>query len=446
MTRSDRPHPMQTALPEDDEATAYPLFAPLSTECLKNRIRRHAEGLHAFREVNLDWKASDKRVVVKDNVGVEGFATTAASGLLANLRLPDAFIVRRLRETGYTLLGKTAMTELAGYLTPEKKLYGYGYLNGCGVNPHGDFPCGGSSSGSAIAVAAGFCDVAIGTETRGSMMIPAMRCGVFAVKPTRGLLSRSGILPLAPHWDSPGLFARNTADLKEAFRATSEWDPDDPLSIRPEERRLSTKAERPVRIGVVLPPDGEADDREFETKKLALARLEKALSGYAVFRSIPCVSCEIDYRGVVDRDIRRGFDAFLGRWGGKDGVPDSFAALHQGYVDHPEMRPEGMALLEAACRREPLADDALDALARQETEKAAAHIEALRSAYDVDLLALTTFEDWWSISGCPSVAMPIGFGSSGAPIGWMVGGGRFEEPLLFNVMAEVEAAWKAETL
>ena len=110
------------------------------------------------------------------------------------------------------------------------------------------------------------------------------------------------------------------------------------------------------------------------------------------------------------------------------------------------MRPEGMALLEAACRREPLADDALDALARQETEKAAAHIEALRSAYDVDLLALTTFEDWWSISGCPSVAMPIGFGSSGAPIGWMVGGGRFEEPLLFNVMAEVEAAWKAETL
>lgn len=449
MNHQNRLHPMQCTVPTNDASTFYPLLAPLSTERLKRRICRHAEGLHAFRDVRpdgLDGAVDGKRIVVKDNVGVEGFATTAASGLLANLRLPDAFIVRRLREAGYAIFGKTAMTELAGYLTPSKKLYGYGYLNGCGVNPHGDFPCGGSSSGSTIAVAAGFCDAAVGTETRGSMMIPAMRCGVFAIKPTRDLLSRSGILPLAPHWDSPGLFARNMADLAAAFQAMCAQDPEDPLSIQPVDVEKRVPVDRPLRIGLVVPPEVEAAEEGRAETDAALVRLEKALSGSAVFRRIAWKPCEIDYRGVADRDIHRGFDAFLGRWGGRDGVPDSFEALCRGYAAHPDLRPEGMAILEAAWRREPLTDEALDRLAAEETAKAAAHIEALRRDNDVDLLALTTFEDWWSISGFPSIAMPIGFRASGAPIGWMVGGGRLDEALLFDVMEKVEAAWRAGAL
>ncbi len=140
---------------------------------------------------------------IKDLVDVAGFATTAGSPLLANnIAARDATIVARLREAGAVIVGKTVTTQFASFDPPVTR------------NPW-DFARtpGGSSSGSAAAVACGMCLGAIGSQTGGSITRPASYCGGAGCKPTYGLLSADGVMPLAPSMDHPGPIARTVGDL-----------------------------------------------------------------------------------------------------------------------------------------------------------------------------------------------------------------------------------------
>lgn len=431
---------------------ALPLTSTLTTECLKVRIRRWNPVLHALRDVSwtvLDENArtangengTPKRVVVKDNTGVAGFTTTCASKLLEGLRLPDATIVEQLRKAGYVIFAKAAMTELAGYLTSAKKTFGYGFMNGCAVNPHGDFPCGGSSSGSAVAVAAGFCDVALGSETRGSVVIPALRCGVWGFKGTRGVLSRTGIVPLSTSLDTPGVFARNVEDLEEAYRTMAVYDETDPGAVRVEDLPVRPVPVGTMRLGVLTDPERPWTPDE----KRNLERLVAVTKGAVILKAIPFEACETAYRAMASRDIRRGMDAVLGRWGGKNGVPDSFEALYRGYVDHPAWRPQGMDILEAAHAMPDISDEELRNLTRTEIRRAETHVERMLERNNVDLLLLPDFVDWWSISGCPSLVVPTGHATSGRPTSILVGGVAGDETRLFALARLFEKA-RAEVL
>lgn len=162
-------------------------------------------------------------VLIKDNVDAAGMPTTAGSVALAT-SLPDgdAFITRKLRDAGAIVLGKASLTEFANFLTTGMPS-GYSSLGGYGLNPYDPRPQpggdgrpaltpGGSSSGSAIAVSANFAAVAIGTETAGSILSPASSNGVVGIKPTLGLVSRSGILPISADQDTAGPIARSVRD------------------------------------------------------------------------------------------------------------------------------------------------------------------------------------------------------------------------------------------
>ncbi len=139
-------------------------------------------------------------VAVKDNIHVAGLPTGAGLGRPGTLAKRDAAVVQRLREDGCTLIGKTRMDEIALGATGDNAHYGRT------ENPRvpGRSP-GGSSSGSAAAVAAGYCDAALGTDTLGSVRIPAAYCGVVGLKPTRGRLSTEGIVPLSWTLDHVGI-------------------------------------------------------------------------------------------------------------------------------------------------------------------------------------------------------------------------------------------------
>lgn len=170
-------------------------------------------------------------VLLKDNIDTSDQMQTSA-GSLAMVGRPaakDAFIVQRLRTAGAVILGKTNLSEWANFRDPALPS-GWSERGGQTKNPHvlsGD-PCG-SSSGSAAAVAAGFAPLAVGTETSGSIICPASLNGVVGIKPTVGLLSRSGIIPVTNKLDTPGPMARTVREAALLLNAMAGSDPADPV-------------------------------------------------------------------------------------------------------------------------------------------------------------------------------------------------------------------------
>src|SRR5690242_11530787 len=166
--------------------------------------------------VRLDVPGDGPRLAVKDCIDVEGLPTTAGCQVVAEQASPaiaDAPVVAAARRAGARIVGKTNLTELCWSAS------GVNSWSGTPVNPldPGRLP-GGSSSGSAVAVAAGEADVALGTDTGGSVRLPAACCGVVGLKTTHGLVPLDGVWPLAPSLDTVGLLARDVGGIALGLR------------------------------------------------------------------------------------------------------------------------------------------------------------------------------------------------------------------------------------
>jgi amidase len=180
-------------------------------------------------------------VLLKDNINTDDMPTTAGSVALAGSAPPtDAFITQRLRNAGAILLGKATLTEFANFIALNMPS-GYSSLGGYGFNPYDPRPLpggdgrpvltpGGSSSGPGIAVAANLVAVAIGTETSGSILSPSSSNGVVGIKPTLGLVSRSGILPITADQDTAGPITRTVTDAAIVLGLIAGFDPADPAT------------------------------------------------------------------------------------------------------------------------------------------------------------------------------------------------------------------------
>lgn len=261
------------------------------TEAYLDRIARLDPGLGAVRETNPDARAIAGRldglkpkkrgplhglpILVKDNIATDDHqATTAGSLALEGTRARhDATVTRLLREAGAVVLGKANLTEWANMLAIGMPS-GYSSLGGQVRNPYAPgldergvpiVPPGGSSSGSAAAVAAGFAAAAIGTETSGSLLSPASQNGLVTVKPTVGLISRTGIIPIAHSQDTAGPMTRTVADAAILLDVLARPDRHDEATAK--QRRpdsyvasLSQGGLNGVRIGVPSDPGDPAND------------------------------------------------------------------------------------------------------------------------------------------------------------------------------------------
>ena len=194
------------------------------------------EAEHADREISEGrWRGPlhGIPVLLKDNIDVRGMHTTAGSAALADLTAEkDAFIVCKLREAGAVILGKANLSEFAYWMGGNGMPSGYSSRGGQVVHAYspGTDPSG-SSSGSAVAVSAGYCSYTIGTETDGSLMSPAAANAIVSIKPTVGLISRSGMLPLSPIQDSAGPMCTCVEDAAAVLSAIAGCDPDDPATL-----------------------------------------------------------------------------------------------------------------------------------------------------------------------------------------------------------------------
>jgi amidase len=275
------------------------------TEYYIERIKNYNDKFNAVLELNEDAvilsaeldeerKVSGRRslihgipVLLKDNINVDynkKLHTTAGAIILKDLYPNyDAFIVKKLKEAGAVILGKTNLTEFANFISVDSP-NGYSALGGQVKNPYGNFNVGGSSSGSGVAAALGLCQVAIGTETSGSILSPASSNSVVGVKPTVGLVSRYGIIPLSWTQDIAGPITRNVIDSAITLNIISGKDfNDETTTYELEEREipnylelLDKNALKVISIGIPKCNfNGDEDEETLEVFNEAIKDLEK---------------------------------------------------------------------------------------------------------------------------------------------------------------------------
>lgn len=241
------------------------------------QIDKSGPGLHSVLETNPDAlsiaRALDAErasghirgplhgipVMLKDNIDTgDKMLTTAGSLALSNhYAKDDAFLVKLLREAGAVILGTTNLTEWSNFRSP-KSISGWSSRGGQTKNPYvlDSNPCG-SSSGSAVAVAADLCTIAVGTSTDGSIACPASMNGVVGITPTMGLISRTGVIPISKSLDTPGTFGRTVKDATTLLNVLIAADKNDPVTLTHKAKHqddyikyLDAKALKGKRIGV----------------------------------------------------------------------------------------------------------------------------------------------------------------------------------------------------
>ncbi len=238
--------------------------AKKSDENYKNKSARLLEGIP---------------VLIKDNILYKNHISTSASKMLEKYVAPyDATVVKLLKEQGAIILGRTNMDEFALGSSGENSAYGKT------LNPvDNERVPGGTSSGSAAAVAAGMCMFALGTDTGGSVRMPANFCGIYGHKPSYGYLSRSGLIAAVSSFDVPGILANNIEDVKYVFDILSKEDILDNTSV-PENTRNEIKTKNNFKKVVIYPEEYvNAKGIAEETKKDFYNSLEKIKqAGYEV--------------------------------------------------------------------------------------------------------------------------------------------------------------------
>jgi Asp-tRNA(Asn)/Glu-tRNA(Gln) amidotransferase A subunit family amidase len=396
---------------------------------LNPRARAEAEALdRERRERGPRGPLHGVPIVLKDNYDLAGMPTTAGSLAMAGLLPPDdGFQVRKLREAGAVVLGKTNMHELAsGILT-------VGSLLGQTRNPYDPTRNpGGSSGGTGAAVAASYAAVGWGSDTCGSIRIPAAHNNLFGLRPTKGLSSIDGILPLSHTQDVGGPLARSVMDLALALDATVGFDPTDPataiLQGGPLPRfvaALDTAALSGARIGVLDQYFGtDADDRAAgNVVRSALEQMERAGA-----QLVPLVIVGLDSlsqgAAVIDHEFKWDLADYLS---GIPGAPiDSLGdvlelgLVHEALVATTTRRNasparDSEAYRVALSRRGPLRDavvaaldaERLDAIAYPTVRRPPSRIGEAQAGSTCSLSANT---------GLPALTIPAGF-TGGLPIG-----------------------------
>ena len=230
-------------------------------------------------EVRKNIKKGLLPIAIKDNIDVVGFANTGGSvALKNNYPSKNAPLIQKLLDNGYFIAGKTNLSEWANFRS-SSSTSGWSSMGGQVINPYGlnRTPCG-SSSGSGVAVATGVIDVAIGTETNGSISCPSSVNGIVGIKPTVGLVSRTGIIPISHTQDTAGPMARSVRKAAEVLEVISGKDENDPATLLiPEDYNftftdeLSTDALKGKKLGLL--PTGSDD----EEGKKALEKIKSIL-------------------------------------------------------------------------------------------------------------------------------------------------------------------------
>jgi len=456
-----------------------------------DRLDRQGPELRSVLEVNPDAipmaekldaerKANGPRgplhgipLLLKDNVCTrDRMQSTAGSLALVGVKPPrDAGIVERLRSAGAVLLGKTNLSEWANFRSVHSSS-GWSARGGQCRNPYSlDRTPSGSSSGSGVAVAANLCAAAVGTETDGSIVSPSNCCSLVGIKPTLGLVSRSGIIPIAHSQDTAGPMARTVADAAVLLGALAGVDPRDPATAANPEparidyaARLDAKGLQGARLGVCRAHYmgySPATDALMERAIDTLKRLGATLIDPADIATAGGFD-ESEYT-VLLYEFKADLNKHLARWapGGSMKTLKDLIAFNERRKDE-ELRYFGQEIFVEAQAKGPLTEqEYLRALDKDRLLARLQGIDAVMGEHRLDALVAPTgsppslidlvngdpsgggsFSSPAAVAGYPHVTVPMGY-VAGLPVGLSFVGRAWSEATLIRFAYAYEQATKA---
>jgi amidase len=442
---------------------------------LRAVLEVNPDALAIARDLDAQRKAKGPRgplhgipVLLKDNLGTHDRMTTTAGSLALTGSIParDSFVAQRLREAGAVILGKTNLSEWANF-RGHRSSSGWSARGGQTSNPYAlDRNPSGSSSGSAVAVAANLCPVAVGTETDGSIISPSTLCGIVGIKPTVGLVSRSGIIPIAHSQDTAGPMARTVRDAAVLLGAMTGVDPADPGT---ESSRDKTHADytpfldpnglRGARLGVAR-RFFHSDSPAAQVLEASLAEMKRQGATLVDPADDPPLPGYGDAEmTVMLYEFKADLNAYLAAPG--PGAPvhslEEIIAFNERNKDK-EMPFFGQELFIQAQEKGPLTDKAyLDALERCRRLSRQEGLDTLMDRHKLDAVVAPSggpagktdpvygdrsvggSSSPAAVAGYPSITVPAGF-VFGLPVGISFFGRAYSEPTLLKLAYAFEQA------
>jgi amidase len=448
---------------------------------LRSVIELNPDAITIASELDAERKQKGARgplhgipILIKDNIATaDRMTTTAGSLALEGVRAPrDAFLVARLRDAGAVILGKTNLSEWANFRSTHSTS-GWSARGGQTKNPYAldRNPCG-SSSGSGSAVAANLAAAAIGTETDGSIVCPAHSMSLVGLKPTLGLVSRTGIVPIAHSQDTAGPMSRTVADAAAILNVLDGADQEDaatgvavPHAARDYTASLDPKGLQGARIGVVREKLFGYSPAADGLAEAAIAEMKKAGAVIVDPANIPTLgSFDAGEMEVLLYEFKANLNKYLSWLGPGSPVRTltDIIAFNKARREQ-ELKYFGQELMEMADAKGPLTSEPyLKALASNRRQAGALGIDMVMAKHQLDALVAPTFGLPWltdliagdifpagssspssvaAVAGYPHITVPMGY-FRGLPLGLSIFGRAWSEPTLIRIAYAYEQATK----
>ena len=372
-------------------------------------------------------------ILLKDNINTANMPTTAGTIVLANNRTTDAFIVNKLKQQGALILGKANLSEWAYFFCGDCPS-GYSAIGGQTLNPYGRrvLDTGGSSSGSGVAVATNFCVAAIGSETSGSILSPASQNSTVGLKPTIGLLSRTGIVPISSTLDTPGPITKNVMDNAIVLDAMFGYDENDFKSI-----------DALLQNGFYFKdlPNSSLKNKRFGAFK-RLMEDSLYVNAISVLKSQGAEVIEIDEEDIdlpdflrlINLDMKKDRLGYLKNYSGESIQVSSVSdVIEFNKKDSLYTMPYGQELLEGIVADLGTNED-LESIKHILHTNGKAYFDKPMKANQLNgILSINNYHAGFAaVAEYPAVTVPMGYGDNGAPKGLTFIATRLQEKVLLE--------------
>ncbi|MFD1849892.1 amidase [Oceanobacillus bengalensis] len=415
------------------------------------------DALHLAETLDYERKITGKRgplhgipVVIKDNIDTGDKMHTSAGSLVLkdSYAKEDAFLVKKLRDAGAIILGKTNLTEWANFIA-EDMPNGYSSRGGQVLNPYGgNFTVGGSSAGSGAAIAANLAAVSIGTETSGSILSPASQNSLVGIKPTIGLVSRTGIIPISHTQDTAGPMTRTVKDAAILLNVIQGSDTNDPVTLSNElvdvdfTTSLHKDGLKGKRIGIAREPFfNRLSDSKIEIMDREIEELRRLGAEVIDSVDIPSEKNEADIK-VMLYEFKNDLQAYLKSIDPAIGIRTLADVIKKNEeIGEKALKYGQKVFLEAEATSGSLIEpEYLQCLLSDAYLSREKGIDAVLLEHNLDAIVFPSYYGALiaAKAGYPSITVPAGYSNEGEPVGITFTARAYHEPTLIEIAYSYE--------
>ena len=386
------------------------------------------------RPENTTYSLYGLPILLKDNINTKGMPTTAgAFALMENSNTEDAFIVQKLKESNALILGKANLSEWAYYFCSGCPV-GYSAIGGQTLNPYGRkiFETGGSSAGSGVGVAANYAVAAVGTETSGSILSPSSKNSVVGLKPTIGLLSRTGIVPISSTLDTPGPMTKNVIDNAIFLAAMTGEDVEDITTKNNDKnidyiKDLTTATLKGKRFGVI---------KQLLSDSIYLNTINiiKNAGGVIIEFDPPQVSLD-GFLTLLNIDMKHDLPLYLTNYADKNINSTSVQdVIDLNVQDSLKRAPYGQQLFEGIVV-DTTSNDSFQKIKQRLHENGVTYFQTPIEENNLDVvLSINNYHAGYAaVAKYPCLTIPMGYKKSGEPISLTFIAPSFQEQKLLQI-------------